>query len=214
MKKHIGLSIVLALASTWALGQASVAVGLKAGPNFAKIDANASAGENYKNRTGFHGGAFVLIKVGKVGIQPEVLFSKQGSKLTFDYVGVAKGTSEISYDYINIPVIIKLYTVAGINLQVGPQFGFLSGGEAKSTFTSYTTPPTTTTVTDDAKKLVKSSDFSVALGAGWDLPLGITVDARYNLGLTNNDKSSSSSDKQKNQVFQVSLGYKLFKFGK
>jgi hypothetical protein len=214
MKKHIGLSIVFALVSTLTFAQASVAVGLKAGPNFAKIDANASAGENYKGRTGFHGGAFVLIKLSKIGIQPEVIFSKQGSKVNFDYVGIAKGTSDVTYNYINIPIILKLYTVAGINLQVGPQFGFLSGGEAKSTFTSYTTPPTTTTITDDAKDIVKSSDFSVALGAGWDLPLGITIDARYNLGLSKNDKSSSSTEEQKNQVFQVSVGYKLFKFGK
>lgn len=212
MNKKLFLSTIMVMLSIAAFSQAQVAIGIKAGPNFAKIDANTSAGENYKNRTGFHGGGFVLVKFAKFGIQPEVLFSKQGSKVSFDYVGIARGTSEITYNYINIPIMFKLYTVAGINLQVGPQFGFLSGGEAKSTVSTYTTPVTTSTITDDAKDIAKSSDFSLGLGLGWDLPLGITVDARYNLGLSDNGKDST--DEQKNQVFQLSLGYKLVKFGK
>lgn len=181
--------------------QAQFALGIKAGPNFSNIDINSSIGANYKNRTGFHGGAFALIKLTKIGIQPELLFSQQGSIVKFN-----SGDGEANFDYINIPIILKLYTVAGINLQVGPQFGFLSGGEVKQTINGVNS-------IQDAKDFYKGSDFSAALGLGWDLPFGLTIDARYNLGLSKiND--GTNSDKAKNQVFQVSVGYKLIKIGK
>ncbi len=191
-----------------AMSQVQLAVGVKAGPNFAKINTDASAMENYENRTGFHGGAFVLIKATKIGIQPEVIFSQQGSKVTInsqDY--------ESNFNYINIPIIIKLYTVAGINLQAGPQFGFVSSAEAPRPDISN---PQQITVAD-VKDLTKGSDFTLALGVGWDLPFGLTIDARYNLGLSQiyeDAPFSNQSDDAKNQVIQLSLGYKIFKLGK
>jgi hypothetical protein len=196
------LVILLAGVTHLASAQAQVALGIKGGPNFAKIDANATAGENYKNRTGFHGGAFMLVKVSKIGIQPELLFSQQGSNV--HYTTGQDIDTQISY--INIPVILKLYTVAGINLQLGPQIGFVSAAKAKSDLSGI---KTTTDIKDD----LKGNDFALAFGAGWDLPFGLTIDARYNLGLSKiND--ASGSPQAKNQVFQVSAGFKLLKFGK
>jgi len=203
MKKLLSLAVVLIglSAAQTAFAQMQFALGIKGGPNFANIDTKSSAGENYKNRTGFHAGAFALFKFTKVGIQPELLFSKQGSNIQFNSADV-----EANFDYINIPIILKLYTVAGINIQIGPQFGFLSGGEIKQTIQGVTT-------TQDAKDFYKSSDFSAALGLGWDLPFGLTIDARYNLGLSKiNDGTNASQSK--NQVFQISAGYKLIKIGK
>jgi hypothetical protein len=210
MKKTIyGIIASLMLLSVLeSQAQIQFAVGLKAGPNFAKINTDASATENYKSRTGFHGGAFVLIKATKIGIQPEILFSQQGSKVTInskDY--------ESNFSYINIPVIIKLYTVAGINLQAGPQFGFMNSGKAPVISTVAGQQQVTVT---DVKDLAKKSDFTLALGAGWDLPFGLTIDARYNLGLSKiYDKAPTTQTADaKNQVIQVSLGYKIFKVGK
>jgi len=203
MKKLLSLAVVLIglSAAQTAFAQMQFALGIKGGPNFANIDTKSSAGENYKNRTGFHAGAFALFKFTKVGIQPELLFSKQGSNVQFN-----SGNGEANFDYINIPIILKLYTVAGINIQAGPQFGFLSGGQLKQTVQG-------TTTTQDAKDLYKKSDFGVALGLGWDLPFGLTLDARYNLGLSKiND--DPSLEQTKNQVFQISAGFKIIKLGK
>jgi len=181
--------------------QASVAVGIKGGLNFSNIDVSQSAGVNYNNRTGYHFGAFTLLKFGKIGLQPEILFSRQGSQYK-----IVATDFEANFDYINIPIILKLYTIAGINIQVGPQIGFLSSAQAKETVGGITT-------TTDVKSLIKSNDFSLALGLGWDLPFGLTIDARYNLGLSKINDSVGSLD-TRNQVIQVSAGYKLFKFGK
>jgi hypothetical protein len=193
MKKFI-VAAILVMGSVGAFAQASIGIGIKGGLNFAKLDGTAGAQETFKSRTGYHFGAFTLIKIGKVGIQPEVLFSKQGSKVA------SPNTKDVdaNFSYINIPVIVKLYTIAGINLQVGPQFGFLSRAELGG---------------DDVKDSFKKSDVSLALGAGWDLPFGLKIDARYNLGLTK-IQDDASANNVKNQVIQVSVGYTLFKLGK
>ncbi|MEQ8425726.1 MAG: porin family protein, partial [Cyclobacteriaceae bacterium] len=103
-----------------AQAQAQFAIGLKGGLNIAKFDISQGA-SNIDNRTGFHGGAFTLIKFAKFGIQPEIIFSKQGSDFEFSTTNY-----EANFDYINVPIILKLYLVAGLNLQAGPQFGFLT----------------------------------------------------------------------------------------
>lgn len=197
--KKIFMTVILASAVVAAYSQAQVAIGLKGGPNFAKINTEESAGENYENRTGFHLGAFTLIKLTKIGIQPEILFSQQGSTLKYS----GSPDVEANFSYVNIPVILKLYTVAGINLQAGPQFGFLTSAKTKVDGIGE----------EDIKDELKGSDLSLALGAGWDLPFGLTIDARYNLGLSKINDDDAAPD-AKNQVIQFSVGYKLFKLGK
>jgi hypothetical protein len=197
------LTLLICFACTLAFSQAEVALGIKAGPNFATINRDATAGENYKSRTGFHGGAFVLFKLTKIGIQPELIFSQQGTTVEFD-----NEDYKANFTYLNIPVMLKLYLAAGLNLQLGPQFGFITKA------TQEIPDPVTGEVTEeDVKETLKGSDLSLGLGAGWDLPFGLTIDARYNLGLSKiNDKDQPEA--AKNQVFQLSLGYKIFKLGK
>lgn len=202
MKLFKGTVVIvgLVLASCAAHAQ-SVGIGIKGGLNFAKLSGSESLSQNYNNRTGYHFGAYALFKLGKVGIQPELLYSKQGSKYTINTTDF-----DANFSYINIPILLKLYTVAGINIQVGPQFGFASGGQLKSTTSGVTT-------TGNYSDFIKGSDFSAALGLGWDLPFGLSVDARYNLGLSNNNNTNTSGT-VKNQVIMISAGYRLFKLGK
>jgi hypothetical protein len=194
--KKITISLLLVGVAAVAFAQ-EFAIGIKGGPNFANIDTDANIADNYKSRTGFHLGAFAQFRGERIGIQPEILFSQQGS--TLKYSGDPDVKSNFSY--FNIPVIVKLYTIAGINLQVGPQIGFLTSAEFDDT---------------DVKDNLKKTDFSLALGAGWDLPFGLTIDGRYNWGLSDiNDTvgSGASTETIKNQVWQISVGYKLFKTG-
>jgi hypothetical protein len=193
MKKII-VTLVLICASLFSFAQ--VSIGIKGGPNFANIDTEASPGENYENRTGWHLGAFAQFRGEKIGFQPEILFSQQGSTLTYS------GSPDLkaNFSYVNIPLIVKLYTVAGINLQVGPQIGLLTSADYDD---------------EDIKDELKGTDFSLALGVGWDLPFGLTIDGRYNWGLSdiNDSEVRGTLGTVKNQVWQISVGYKLFKFG-
>lgn len=200
--KHTVLVVmIMMVASVGAYAQAQLAIGVKGGLNFAKQDVEDISA---KNRTGFHGGAFALIKLTKIGIQPEIIYSQQGSKFTYDGQDL-----ESNFSYVNIPVMLKLYLIAGLNLQAGPQFGFLTSAKADD----YDEATKQLVKDQNVKEFYKKSDVSLGLGAGWDLPFGLTVDARYNLGLSKIEDDATQAA-TKNQVFQISLGYKLIKLGK
>ncbi len=185
MKKTI-LTLSLSLIALIGVSQAKLEIGLKAGANFSNTDI-----DNAESITSFHGGLYGLIKLANIGIQPEVLVSKQGSDLS--------GASEIDFSYVNVPVMLKIYFPGGLNLQAGPQFGILTNAENE--------------VGADIKDLYKSSDLSAALGAGWDAPFGLQANVRYVLGLSDiNDVAGQ--EEVKNSTFQVSIGYSLFKLGK
>ncbi|HEX6226911.1 MAG TPA: porin family protein [Chryseolinea sp.] len=208
MKKII-ITLFFASAALYSFSQTQFAIGIKAGPNFANIDTDASAGEIYESRTGWHAGAFLQIRGEKVGFQPEVIFSQQGQQFKYSS---SDPSLERNFSYVNIPLVVKLYTVAGLNLQVGPQIGFLTSAEQED-FASGQGGPITE---EDIKGDMKKTDFSLALGVGWDLPFGLTLDGRYNWGLSDNDdgvitNSGAPVGQIKNQVWQISVGFKLFK---
>lgn len=182
MKKIFILAFTV-LVSLSAQAQVQVALGLKGGANISKFDDASS-----DNFTSFHGGAFALFKLTKIGIQPELLYSLQGSKF---------GPDDLKTSYVNIPVMLKLYLVAGLNVQAGPQFGFLNSAKLDGA---------------NVKGSLKSSDTSLNFGLGWDLPFGVTLDARYNLGLSD-ISDDPSFDGLKSRVIQLSVGYKILKFG-
>ena len=185
--KKISLTFVATLFVCFIYGQAKVELGLKAGANFANTDI-----DNAESITAFHGGAYGLIKVANIGVQPEILWSKQGNDLS--------GLGELDLNYVNIPVLLKLYLPLGLNFQAGPQFGILLSSDAK-------TPDGT-----DFSDTLRDSDLSAALGAGWDAPFGLQFNARYVLGLT--DINEGQGDAIRNRTFQLSVGFRLFKIGK
>lgn len=180
MKKLI-IAIVAICMGTTAFAQ-EVDLGIKAGANFANI----SDASNLSNKTGFQAGIFAGIKfTDKVGIQADLLYSQQGAKFKF---------GDFDLSYLNVPIVVKYYLFQGLNLQAGPQFGFIvddnitidAGG-----------------VIDDAK--AEKFDLSGVVGAGYDFPFGIRLDARYNFGLT--DVSKVDGANGKNSVFSLALGY-------
>lgn len=203
MKKFLFLSLMLVglASSKTALAQVQFSLGIKGGVNFASINVN-DAKATWDGKTGFHGGAFALFKLTAFAIQPEVIFSQQGSTVKFQSQDI-----NANFSYLNVPVIAKFYLPLGLNLQLGPQFGFLTTAESDYN------PVSGTQTSTDLEDYYKNSDVSLGMGIGWDLPMKITIDARYNLGLTEID-DNASIEATKNQVFQISVGYKLFKFGK
>jgi hypothetical protein len=200
MKKKIlvtAIVAVLAFQSAWAQ---EIAIGVKAGLNFANVN-TTSAAAAYNSRTGYHAGAYVMFKFSKIALQPELIFSQQGSSVSFN-----SQNFDSNFSYINIPIMLKLYLIGGLNLQAGPQFGFLTSAKSE------VPDGLGGKITQDTKDTLKGSDISIGMGAGWDFPFGLNIGARYNLGVSDNNNSSSSST-VKNQVFQVSAGFRIFKLG-
>src|SRR5688572_31974976 len=121
MKKLLIVGLLSIVASA-AFAQAQVALGIKAGVNVAKINSDDVESSSI---TAFHGGAFALFKFTAIGIQPELLFSQQGTSID----DVSLGTGDLKMSYMTIPVMVKFYLPGGFNLQAGPQFGFLNSAE-------------------------------------------------------------------------------------
>lgn len=117
MKKVILSAVLLAaFSSTDVLAQQQVKFGPKAGVNFANI----SGLDNSEMKTGFHVGAVAEIKFNeKFSIQPEVVYSTQGAKFTYNNAEV-----KLNNDYINVPIMAKYYIVDGFSVEAGPQVGF------------------------------------------------------------------------------------------
>lgn len=193
MKKVILAAFVLGTC-TAALAQQQLKFGPKAGVNFA----NLSGVDNAEMKTGFHVGAVAEIKFNeKFSIQPEVVYSAQGAKAN---IGNIQG--KVNLDYINVPILAKYYIVDGFSVEAGPQIGFLVKAEGKGTVDNVS-------VTNDIKDNFKSTDFGLGFGLAYDLPIGMFVNARYNLGLSDIRNNTSSGDAIKNNVIQVGIGYKF-----
>lgn len=193
-----------------------VKIGAKAGVNFAKL----TDGDMY---TGFHLGGLAEIYINeKFSIQPELLYSAQGSESSssasttaFGVTMSGKGDSKLKLSYINIPIMAKYYVLEGLSIQAGPQVGFLV--KAEMDYVGTTTNPNFsdqleiyTASSADVKSQLNPIDFGINFGAGYEFMSGMFIDARYNLGLTKVPKESSAIENNyKNQVIQISLGYKF-----
>jgi len=162
--------------------QVGVGFGIKFGANFAD---QAVEDIDTKTITDFHVGGYLNLNfTEQLGITPEVLFSAQGSKQD----GV-----RVDYDYIAIPVMLRIKPVEMLSLQVGPQFSFLTKAEVEDV--------------GDIKDQLKKNDFGLAFGAGVHLPVGFNAGIRYVLGFTN--VSDVSEESIKNRTFQIYVGWTI-----
>lgn len=195
-KLNLIVIVSLLFLGTSAMAQ-ETAFGLKGGLNLSEIkidDPEAS----YNSKTGYHAGIFVRSKFDKVAIQPELLLYTQRG----DFSGPGYTGNE-DFTYLTIPLMVKFYPVMGLNLQVGPQFGFLLDGErtANTVFG---------TVKQDIKDQYESSDFAVSAGAGYDFSFGLSLDARYNIGVKDIN-NATNGDEAKSRVFLISIGWNFLK---
>lgn len=168
--------------------------GLKAGLNIANQKFEVEGSSMTANSiVGLQVGGFTEIKVDdKFAIQPEVLLSTEGSKLKADGEELLFNLS-----YINVPVMAKFYPAPKFNIQAGPQLGFLVSAKGKYNGGSK----------EDIKDDLKSTNFGVNFGAGYEFTENCLIDLRYNLGLSN--ISDSDGGEIKGSVFSIALGYKF-----
>jgi hypothetical protein len=174
--------------------KAQVAFGLKGGLNLTSLKVDDPE-LSYDSRTGYHAGLFLRGRFGNVGLQPEVLlFTQRG-----DLQSTLFGTAQESFTYLSIPVILKFYPIGGLNIQLGPQFGFLLDGQRE--YDSFFGGGK-----QDITEYYKQSDVSVSIGAGYDFGFGLGLDVRYNIGVKDiND--AANGEEAKSRIFLLSLGW-------
>ncbi|MEZ2446417.1 porin family protein [Chitinophaga sp. RCC_12] len=189
MKKLI-LSGVLAIGTMLAVQAQNVKFGVKGGLNISKLtDTDGS-----KTLAGFHAGGLVNIGLNESwAIQPEVLYSAQGTKAEKSVLWLTTSNT-VKVNYINVPVMVQYSIVPEFYLEAGPQVGFLTAAKVKSG-----------DVTVDIKDDMQSVDFGLGFGFGYKFDMGLGISGRYNFGLTNvydSDKVDS-----KNSVAQIGVFY-------
>ncbi|TCN52467.1 PorT family protein [Flavobacterium circumlabens] len=184
MKKFLVLAVVTVLGFTNVNAQ-KIKFGAKGGLNFASVSGDNTEGIDVV--TSFNFGVLSEIPVSdKFSFQPELMYSGQGYSFN---------DNTIALNYLNIPLMGKYYLTKGLSLEAGPQIGFLLSAKNDKT---------------DVKDSFNTFDFGVNFGLGYKLDNGLNFGARYNLGLTDINNLDNSSSKNKNGVFQLSVGYFFF----
>lgn len=188
----IALMILISASVSAQESKKKAVAGIKGGYNLSSVSFD---GESETERLhGFHVGIYGESFIGnKLSIQPEILYSQQGYKIIGD-----NGTYTQKLEYINIPLMLKLYPVKSFFLEAGPQIGFsISHKETfDAGFVLY----------DTSEEFEPNNfDWGVNLGAGFISDSGISLGARYHIG----QSDIYDQDKPKNRVWKIYLGFEF-----
>jgi opacity protein-like surface antigen len=162
--------------------------GIKAGLNVSSLD--EKNGVDFNSKAGLYLGGLAHVHLSPhFAVQPELVYSQQGGK--------DGSTGDLwRINYLNIPVLLQYMAGNGFRLETGPQVGFVVSSKIKSG-----------DIEQDISSSVSKVDFSWALGASYQFPEGLGVDARYNIGISN--VNSADDPVIKNRVFQLGLFYQF-----
>lgn len=198
MQKFLFLSIFL-----FAIGVSNAQTELWLGPKAGVNVANVSNLDG-KSLTGIYGGAAFAIRFSeRYALQPELGISMQGSSEIYNT------NEDLKLTYFTLGVINKLYIAEGFHILAGPEFNF----KINDTFSDWVDDG----VYDEDGNYIGDTDaqpfdFALVGGLGYDLPLGLTFEARYKQGLQdvmNFINWDSDTDSRLNQVFQFGIAYKF-----
>ncbi len=194
MKKCLFFMCALVVFSIGSVQSQEIRLGAKLGLNVASLGGDAYGVGSLGARTSFHiGGLAEIPLMGKFALQPEILYSSEGSDWSF-----GSAEDNLKLDYIRVPVLAKYYIIEGLSAEAGPVFGVLVGAKSDED--------------DDIKDNYKTFDAAFGIGATYRLNMGVFFSLRYNKGLLNvNEKYEENGVtydyKNQSNVFQVSAGY-------
>lgn len=203
MKKVILSSLVGLFAILGAKAQADsdlVQIGVKGGVNFATVSGDGF--DSPDSRTSFNAGFVAEIPFSeRFSIQPEVLYSGQGfDAVQRDQDNFLDNDENVEYqlDYIQVPVLAKIYLVKGLNIQAGPQIGFKINEEIDYR-------PNDDAGDVDLGDYSETEDIDISLAAGVEYKFdgGFFIQGRYNYGFTELIENYDIH----NSVYQVGVGF-------
>ncbi len=192
----------------------STKYGVRAGVNISKF-----TNKGFDNRTDFYAGGFIAIKFfDAFTLQPEITYSRQGAKggfyeaASFDPI-VPDVYREQDYEvqYISVGMITKVNIIKELELLIGSSLDFKTGD-------NFSRPA------DDNYDVV-GFDIAVTGGISYTLPVGLTIEARYKLGMVDvysdrvyntygfgyydydSNYNFNHDERVLNRLFQVGLAY-------
>ncbi|MGI4887249.1 MAG: porin family protein [Janthinobacterium lividum] len=200
MKKLLLSTALLAVTAAAAHAQ-GVSFGIKAGASLTNIVGSGTTGFDFKNKFGFHGGLVANLPISDVfSVQPELLYSMKGYRISGDDGFGATLERKQTLNYIDVPVLARLHT-GGLFFEAGPQFGYLVA--AKYSVDSNANNPASSYRNRSNYRAV---DFGYAAGLGYQLPAGPGIGLRYN-GSFKNFTEYYNGQGFRNSAFQLYLSY-------
>lgn len=164
--------------------------GIKGGYNLASV--RNSDGDETDQRHGLHIGFFNESALSNfLSVQTELTYSQQGYEFENSNYRLTQ-----KIDYINLPLMLKLYPTKVFYLEAGPQIGYaISHKEEVEAFglsSTNTYEP-------------NSFDWGMNFGVGFKSEMGIVLGARYHYGLG----KIYDETNYYNNVLQFSLGFEF-----
>lgn len=148
-------------------------------------------------------------------VETGVYYAMQGAYIKGTVAGHYL-TTFLKNDYLNIPVLAKAYVYNGINVFVGPQFGFNVKDKITMEYGGKELGEVNTT------DYVNNFDLAILLGVGYQFESGLFVNANYNFGLLavfKEDNFTISGENAahtitdglstRNRVFQINAGWRF-----
>lgn len=202
MKKIILLTCIFLSAGITAMAQLpSFTFGIKGGANFSKLKTKEDLTDE-NSIAGYHVGVFTRLGGAGMYLQPELYLGSKGS----EFISVNTGGSSVSakgkvrFTTLDLPVLLGTKIGANkLNLRfmAGPVISFIVDEN-----TTFETAYQNISDFDNYKK----QNWAFQAGTGVDVG-NLTVDLRYEAGLSNVSKSSEYNQKQ--NLFHLGLGFKL-----
>lgn len=200
MRKNVLLLAAVAFVATAPLyAQKKVSPGIRAGVNVATLS-NIDA--DFK--TDFYAGTILSLNLAqRYTLQPELIYTRQGANnvvFVDEETGQPNRQEDVTIQYLSLGVVNKFYFVDGFHGLVGPSLDMKIGKNF----------PRIDFDDDDYGGV----DLGIALGLGYTLPFGLTVEGRFKTGLLdafNNDYFLGIFDDPDkvslNRLFQIGLSY-------
>jgi len=195
MKKFLFIVCFFVFAGSYSYAQ-DLKFGAKAGLNLSTLVGDDV--DDVDMKAGLYFGGFLNVSLSDhLSFQPELLYSRQGWKEDSEGEG---GTIKTSY--INVPLLLKmsLGTSNKIHICAGPQLGFLVKAEAKQEQGDMS-------ASVDVKDQINNVDFSLNFGLTFDISDNMSLDIRYNRGLSKVLDLDDMDIEAYNSVIQLGASY-------
>lgn len=151
-------------------------IGIKGGVNFTNMYVDDVEDENMK--IGFNLGLFAKLPVTRgLSIQPEILYSVKGSKVTYDLGVLGSNEYRFNLNYVEVPVLAVINVAKNFNLQAGGYAGYLAQANIKREKDGPNDQ-----IADLNEDNFNRFDYGLVGGLGIDVE-SVTIGARYNYGL-------------------------------
>lgn len=195
-----------------ALGAQELSFGVEAGVNVADLDFENPSGDvpEVESRKGLRLGGvlhYAFARDGVLGFQTGLLYSQKGGEAVD---GPDRTTLET--DYVELPLLLTVRVPTG-DSRISPRL--FAGGQLAFEGNCDLDDGTRERICEDEGIETKTTDLGLLFGGGfgWEAGPGmLTLDARYELGLTNLNDSEGFFDpglEFKNRVWQLAAGYRL-----